>query len=74
MDSFGSTFFVGNPFNKTPRRKCTRNSDYDILDLTTLPENYLPRTNYVPACDADNYSLRTPTVTVGRSPIKKRTA
>ena len=55
-------FFVGNPFNKTPRRECTQNSHYDVLDLTTLPDDYLPRTNYLPACGADEYQRRTPRV------------
>ena len=58
----GPHFFVGNPFNKTPRRECTQKSHYDILDLTTLPEDYLPRTNYVPACNPDEYDRRTPKV------------
>ncbi len=59
----GPHFFVGNPLNKTPRRKCTLNSHYDVLDLTTLPDDYLPRTNYVPACDREEYERRTPHVT-----------
>ncbi|KPA16252.1 hypothetical protein MHK_003539, partial [Candidatus Magnetomorum sp. HK-1] len=44
----------------TPRAKCTQNSHYDILDLTTLPDDYLPRTNYVPDCDEVEYRRRTP--------------
>ena len=58
----GPHFFVGNPFNKTPREVCTQSSHYDVLDLTTLPEDYLPRTNYVPACSAEEYEARTPRV------------
>ena len=58
----GPHFFVGNPLNKTPRRECTLNSHYDVLDLTTLPDDYLPRTNYVPACDREEYERRTPCV------------
>ena len=58
----GPHFFVGNPFNKTPRRVCTQNSHYDVLDLTTLPDDHLPRTNYVPACGVDEYEARTPRV------------
>ena len=58
----GPHFFVGNPFNKTPRQECKLNSDYDVLDLTCLPEDYLPRTNYVAACDPDEYVRRTPRV------------
>lgn len=58
----GPHFFVGNPFYKTPRAECTQNSHYDVLDLTDLPADYLPRTNYVPACSAAEYHARTPTV------------
>jgi hypothetical protein len=58
----GPHFFVGTPFYKTPRRECTQNSHYDVLDLTTLPDDYLPRTNYVPACGPDEYRARTPRV------------
>ena len=58
----GPHFYVSNPLNKTPRRKCTQKSDYDILDLVTLPDDYLPRTNYVPACGLSEYERRTPSV------------
>ncbi|WPL17970.1 Type I restriction-modification system methyltransferase subunit [Thiorhodovibrio winogradskyi] len=56
----GPHFFVGTPFYKTPRARCTANSHYDCLDLTTLPDDYLPRTNYVPACSPAEYAERTP--------------
>ncbi len=55
----GPHFFVGSPFYKTPRAECTQNSHYDALDLQTLPDDYLPRTNYVPACSPDDYRART---------------
>ena len=58
----GPHFFVGSPLNKTPRERCTKNSDYDCLDLTILPDDYLPRANYVPACNEDEYARRTPKV------------
>ncbi len=58
----GPHFFAGNPLSKTPRGKCTQNSHYDVLDLTALPDDYLPRTNYVPACEPDEYRRRTPAV------------
>ena len=58
----GPHYYVGTPFNKTPRRKCALNSHYDVLDLTVLPDNYLPRSNYVAACDAATYRRRVPTV------------
>ncbi|TIC80327.1 Eco57I restriction-modification methylase domain-containing protein [Crenobacter intestini] len=58
----GPHFFVGNPLNKTPRAVCTLNSHYDVLDLTTLPDDYLPRSNYLPACSAVEYARRVPRV------------
>lgn len=59
----GPHFFVGNPFNKTPREECTQSSHYDVVDLLTIPNDYLPRTNYVPACSLDEYRARIPKVT-----------
>ena len=58
----GPHFFVGNPLYQTPRAECTSNRSYDILDLTTLPDDYLPRTNYVPACSREEYYRRVPKV------------
>lgn len=58
----GPHFFVGTPFYKTPRSECKLSSDYDGIDLISMPDNYLPRTNYVPACDAEEYLRRTPKV------------
>ncbi|KAF0282825.1 Eco57I restriction-modification methylase domain-containing protein [Spiribacter roseus] len=54
----GPHFFVGCPLYKTPRSICKEKGDYDVLDLHDLPDNYLPRTNYVPACDSDTYRAR----------------
>ena len=58
----GPHFSVGRPLHKTPRRTCTQNSHYDVLELVTLPNDYLPRTNYVPACHPEEYLRRTPRV------------
>lgn len=58
----GPHFFVGNPCYKTPRAECTQNSHYDVLDLINLSDEYLPRTNYVPACDKEEYIRRIPRV------------
>lgn len=58
----GPHFFVGSPFFKNPRPSCKSNKDYDKLDLETLPGDYLPRTNYIPACDPATYRDRTPRV------------
>lgn len=58
----GPHFYIGNPLNKTPRQICTANSHYDVLDLTALPDNYLPRTNYLPDGDPTEYKRRIPHV------------
>ena len=58
----GPHFFLANPFNKTPRGVCTANGHYDIIDLDTLPDDYLPRTNYRPMADRVEYLRRTPRV------------
>ena len=56
---------IANPFAKTPRRVCTEKGHYDPLDLTEILTDYLPRTNYVPACDEFAYRMRTPRVAWG---------
>ncbi len=58
----GPHFFMANPLSKTPRAVCRLNSDYDPLDLTTIPDDYLPRTNYVPACAEVVYKNKIPKV------------
>lgn len=58
----GPHFFVGNPFHQTPKHVCETHRAYDNLDLQTLPDDYLPRTNYIPACDSVTYRDRTPRV------------
>jgi hypothetical protein len=58
----GPHFYVSNPFYQTPQEGCSTHRAYDNLDLMTLADNYLPRTNYVPACTPDEYKARTPRV------------
>ena len=55
----GPHFFLCNPFNKTPRKVCVNNGHYDSIDLQTLPDDYLPRTNYRPMSDHVEYRRRT---------------
>lgn len=52
----GPHFYVATPFYKTPREECKLNSDYDPIDLTHIPADYVPRTNYVP--DEDLWTFR----------------
>ncbi len=58
----GPHFYTGTPFYKTPRRICTEKGHYDILNLATLSDDYLPRTNYQPACNNTEYLSRIPFV------------
>ena len=47
---------VANPFYKTSRRNCTKLSDYDVIDLIDLPENYIQRCNYSVALSEEEFS------------------
>lgn len=62
----GPHFHVGIPLFQTPRHHCSTHRAYDQLDLLELPEDYLPRTNYVPACTPAEYAARTPKVPWGQ--------
>jgi len=64
----GPHFMVGNPLYKTPRAICTEKGHYDILDLTNISDNYLPRTNYTPL--AEDYEDRIPIVDFGEGSQK----
>ena len=61
----GPHFYVGSPLYKTPRTVCTEKGHYDCLDLTTLPDDYLPRTNYRPDVSPSEYLARTQRVPWG---------
>ena len=51
----GPHFFCGNPIYKTPRKECLLNSDYDIIDLQSIEEEYVPRTNYTPTIPIQHF-------------------
>ncbi|MFZ9754323.1 MAG: Eco57I restriction-modification methylase domain-containing protein, partial [Cyanobium sp.] len=54
----GPHFFVGSPLQKTPRAICNQRDQYNCIDLTLIPDNYLPRTNYIPAPRSGEYRSR----------------
>lgn len=56
----GPHLFVGNPLNKSPRAVCTQNSHYDVIDLEATPDNYLPRSNYLPNLAAAEFRAAIP--------------
>ena len=51
----GPHFFVSNPLYKTPRSKCSLNSDYDVINLSELSDDFMSRTNYVPTISLPLY-------------------
>ncbi|WP_455269284.1 Eco57I restriction-modification methylase domain-containing protein [Rhizobium herbae] len=51
----GPMFHVGNPLYKTPKAVCRTSADYNVVDLVTAPDDYLPRTNYAPALSLSAY-------------------
>ncbi|WP_312036028.1 DNA methyltransferase [Billgrantia desiderata] len=44
----GPHFYASNPFAKTARTMCKEKSDYDLIDLSNIQSNYLPRAVYRP--------------------------
>ena len=58
----GPHFTLANPLYQTPKAICSTNRAYDGLNLETLPDDYLPRTNYRPMDDRAEYARRTPRV------------
>ena len=58
----GPHFYVGNPIFQTPKRVCKTHRAYDVVDLSLIPEDYLPRTNYISDCNSDTYLKNTPKV------------
>ncbi|WP_127716712.1 N-6 DNA methylase [Halobacteriovorax sp. HLS] len=71
IDSFvmsGPHFYVGNPLNKTPRRVCTANMHYDVLDLMDLEDNYLPRSNFK-MTDSPEVISRIPRLSWANKPV-----
>ncbi|WP_433260975.1 class I SAM-dependent DNA methyltransferase [Micromonospora vinacea] len=43
----GPHFGIATPLAKQPRIPCRARSDWDLLDLTKLPDSFVPRTNYL---------------------------
>lgn len=68
----GPHFFIANPYNKTPRSRCIKNSDYDSISVLNIPDNYLPRTNYTPGIDFEKYQQRLPIVPWSSDYYEKR--
>ncbi len=61
-------FTVGNPVFKTPDAKAAKRPRFQVVDLTELPDDYLPRTLHVPECDPAKYHERSPKVPWSHNP------
>ncbi len=44
----GAHFFVANPLYKNPIKNCKINTDYDVVDLEVVANEFVQRTNYLP--------------------------
>jgi hypothetical protein len=56
----GPHFYIATPLNKNPNENCKTPLDYTDIDLTEVPNGFVPRTNYVPNCALDAYNRRIP--------------
>ena len=68
----GPHFYLGNIFYKTPKKLCINPRAYEPLDLTNLSENYLPRTNYLPMSNREEYQGRMAFATFKDFPLPKK--
>ena len=50
---------LSNPLAKSPKPNCLKNTDYEEIDLVEVKDDYLPRSNYLPAQSYDVYRNRT---------------
>lgn len=54
----GPNFYVQNFLTKCARVNASEGSHYDVIDLMEISENFVPRTNFVPAEDLNTFSKR----------------
>ena len=66
----GSHIYVLNPFYKTPKRLSNNPKAFEVLNLASLPDGYLPRTVYTPMADIAEYHRRTPAVRWGDDEVE----
>lgn len=49
---------VGTPLFKCPDEICSNNLRWGVIDLTAIPDDYLPRVKYLPAVSKEEYRRR----------------
>ncbi|MBY4382616.1 restriction endonuclease subunit M [Rhodococcus fascians] len=52
----GPHFTVANPLAREPNNPCKSNKDWSAIDLESLKNSVIPRTNYQRACDREPYN------------------
>jgi len=63
----GPQIYVNNPSYKTPRSICKINSDYDTIDLMSMTENYVARSNYRPLLPLAEYKKQVRGFRIGQN-------
>lgn len=58
----GPHFYTGSSIYKTPRAVCLEKADYDVIDTSCIPDDYLPRTNYARAVTKAEFERNIPAV------------
>lgn len=58
----GPHFNICNPYFQTPKKICNTHRAYDLIDHSFIDDNYLPRTNYIPQLEKDQYIQKSPKV------------
>ncbi|MCX7175437.1 MAG: class I SAM-dependent DNA methyltransferase [Proteobacteria bacterium] len=58
----GPHFSLANPLYQTPKAICSTHRAYEGINLETLPDDYLPRSNYRPMADRAEFRRRIPTL------------
>lgn len=65
----GPQIYVGNPCYKTPKSTCNTKADYDTIDLTYIPEEYMARSNYRPIMPLSEYTKQVQGFYIGQDNI-----
>ena len=58
----GPHFFVSNLFHQTPMKVCATHRAYECIDLESISDEFLPRTNYIPNNSDQRYLIQIPKV------------
>lgn len=62
----GPQIYVGNPSYKTPRTVCVNKADYDTIDLSSISNEYIARSNYRPIMPLSEYKKQVQGFCVGQ--------